>query len=61
MNDILFTIGDWPVHTSEALIGFGALALTLLLTIAIVIARSGRRGPKWRWRRPFAPMNLKNA
>src|ERR1700704_2805586 len=44
MNDILFTIGDWPIHTGEALIGFGALALILLLTIAIVIARSGRRG-----------------
>ena len=28
----------------DALIGFGVLALVLLLTIAIVIARSGRRG-----------------
>src|SRR6202165_3605704 len=44
MNEILFTIGDWPVHTGEALIGFGVLALSLLLIIAIVIARSGRRG-----------------
>ena len=44
MNEILFMIGDLPVHTGEALIGFGALALVLLLTIAIVIARSGRRG-----------------
>src|SRR3978361_814182 len=44
MNEILFTIGDWPVHTSEALIGFGALALILLLTIAIIMARSGSRG-----------------
>jgi DNA recombination protein RmuC len=44
MNDILFMIGDWPVHTGEALIGFGALALILLLTIAIIIARSGSRG-----------------
>src|SRR6266536_2829075 len=44
MNEILFVIGDWPVRTVDALIGFGALALILLLTIAVVIARSGRRG-----------------
>src|SRR5229473_108496 len=44
MNEILFMIGDWPVRTGAALIGFGALALTLLTIIAIVIARSGRRG-----------------
>src|SRR5216684_3556874 len=44
MNEILFLIGDWPVRTVDALIGFGALALILLLTIAVVIARSGRRG-----------------
>src|SRR4051794_17592276 len=44
MNEILFTIGDWPVHTGEALIGFGVLVLSLLLTIAIIIARSGSRG-----------------
>ena len=44
MNEILFMIGDLPIRTGDALIGFGALALVLLLTIAIVIARSGRRG-----------------
>ena len=44
MNEILFMIGDWPIHTGEALIGFGALALILLLTIAVIIARSGSRG-----------------
>ena len=44
MNEILFMIGDLPVRTGAALIGFGALALLLLLIIAIVIARSGRRG-----------------
>ena len=44
MNEILFMIGDSPVHTGEALIGFGALALILLLTIAVIIARSGSRG-----------------
>src|SRR3954469_24848543 len=44
MNEILFLIGDWPVRTVDALIAFGALALILLLTIAVVIARSGRRG-----------------
>src|ERR1700753_1724948 len=44
MNEILFLIGDWPVRVGAALIGFGGLALLLLLLIAIVIARSGRRG-----------------
>src|SRR5467141_2787777 len=44
MNEILFLIGDWPIRTVDALIAFGVLALILLLTIAIVIARSGRRG-----------------
>ena len=44
MNDILFMIGDMPVRTGAALIAFGVLALILLLVIAIVIARSGRRG-----------------
>ena len=44
MNEILFMLGDTPVHTGEALLGFGALALVLLLTIAIIIARSGSRG-----------------
>src|SRR5665647_3110591 len=44
MSEILFMAGDLPVRIGTALIGFGALALTLLLIIAIVIARSGRRG-----------------
>ena len=44
MNEILFLIGDWPVRIMDALIGFGALALILLLAMVIVIARSGRRG-----------------
>jgi DNA recombination protein RmuC len=44
MNEIVFMIGEVPIHTGEALIGFGALALILLVVIAIVIARSGRRG-----------------
>src|ERR1700745_1254048 len=44
MNDILFRIGEWPVHIGDTLIGFGVLALVLLLVIAIVVARSGRRG-----------------
>src|SRR5512140_2784023 len=47
MNEILFTIGDLPVRTGAALIGFGALALFLLVTIAIVVARSGRRGSEF--------------
>jgi len=44
MNEILFIVGDLPIHVGEALAGFGVLALVLLLAIAIVIARSGRRG-----------------
>ena len=44
MNDILFMLGDLPIRTGTALIGFGALALVLLLIIAVVIARSSRRG-----------------
>src|ERR1700687_4189005 len=44
MNEILFMIDDLPVRTGAALIGFGALALLLLLIIAVVISRSGRRG-----------------
>jgi DNA recombination protein RmuC len=44
MNDILFRIGDWPVQVDAALTGFAALTLLLLLVIAIVVARSGRRG-----------------
>ncbi|MBR0869772.1 DNA recombination protein RmuC [Bradyrhizobium tropiciagri] len=44
MNEILLTIGDLPVHVSDALIGLGVLALILLLTIAVVIARASRHG-----------------
>ena len=44
MNEILFIVGDLPVRVGEALAAFGALALVLLLAIAIVLARSGRRG-----------------
>src|ERR1700759_5148858 len=43
MNQILFVIGDWPVHLTDALIAFAALTLLLLLVIAIVMARSGKR------------------
>src|SRR5258708_4612659 len=43
MNEILFMLGDWPVRAGDALIGFGVLALALLVCIAIIIARSGRR------------------
>jgi DNA recombination protein RmuC len=43
MNEILFAIGGLPVRAGTALAGFGALALLLLLTIAIVLGRSGRR------------------
>lgn len=43
MNEILFVVGDVPVRAGIALIAFGALALILLVTIALVIARSGRK------------------
>ncbi len=44
MTQTLFMFGDWPVRVTEALIGFGALALVLLLVIVAVVARSGKRG-----------------
>jgi DNA recombination protein RmuC len=44
MNETLFTLGDLAISGSTTLIGFGALALLLLLVIAVVIARSGRTG-----------------
>jgi len=44
MKETLFMIGTTPVHTGEALIGFGAVTLLLLFAIAIAVARSGRRG-----------------
>ncbi|MBV9532749.1 MAG: DNA recombination protein RmuC, partial [Bradyrhizobium sp.] len=47
MNQILFMIGDWPVQASDALIGFGALALVLLAAVVIVVARSGQRGAEF--------------
>ncbi len=47
MNQVLFMVGDWPVHAGNALIGFGVLALILLLAIAIVVARSGKRGAEF--------------
>lgn len=43
MNEILFSIGDLPVRTGAALLGFGGLALLLLAIIAIIMSRSGRR------------------
>src|SRR5262245_32169708 len=47
MNEILFLIGDWPVRVADGLLGFGGLTLLLLLTIAIVVARSGKRGTEF--------------
>src|SRR5437667_9413868 len=44
MNEILFMAGDLPVRTGFALIGISALVLMLLTIIAIVLARSSRRG-----------------
>jgi DNA recombination protein RmuC len=44
MNETLFLIGDVPVTAGIALVAFGVLALALLLSVVIVIARSGRTG-----------------
>ncbi|MDB5521349.1 MAG: recombinase [Tardiphaga sp.] len=44
MNPTLFMIGDLAVTSNAALTGFGVLTLLLLLVIALVLARSGRRG-----------------
>jgi DNA recombination protein RmuC len=43
MNQILFVVADWPVHLTDVVIGFAGLTLILLVTITIVVARSGRR------------------
>jgi DNA recombination protein RmuC len=43
MNQILFVVGDWPVRLADVVIGFAGLTLVLLVTITIVVARSGRR------------------
>jgi DNA recombination protein RmuC len=47
MNQILFVLGDWPVHGSDAAIGAAGLALLLLVVLTIVVARSGRRGAEF--------------
>src|SRR5262245_36801944 len=44
MSEILFVIGDWPVRASDLLFGMGGLLLVLLLAIALLVARSSRRG-----------------
>ncbi|WP_316218979.1 DNA recombination protein RmuC [Bradyrhizobium sp. SZCCHNR2026] len=44
MNPVVFAIGDLPVRASDALLGFGALVLLLLVAITVAVARSGRRG-----------------
>src|SRR2546421_2580131 len=44
MDEILFMAGDLPVRTGFALIGISALVLMLLTIIALVLARSSRRG-----------------
>ena len=43
MRDALFTIGDFAVDAGTALVVLAGLAVLLLLTIAIVVARAGRR------------------
>ena len=43
MNQVLVLVGDWPVHLADALVALAAFMLVLLLAIAIVLARSGKR------------------
>ncbi len=44
MTQTLITIGDTDISIAAALLGFSGLVLLLLLVIAIVVGRSGRRG-----------------
>ncbi len=44
VNPVVFAIGDLSVRASDALLGFGALVLLLLVAITVAVARSGRRG-----------------
>ena len=44
MTQTLITVGETDISTGAALLGLGGLALILLLVIAIVVARSSRRG-----------------
>ena len=44
MNEILFMIGDLPVRVGDGADRLRRAGAVLLLVIAIVIARSGRRG-----------------
>ncbi|CCE11892.1 conserved hypothetical protein [Bradyrhizobium sp. STM 3843] len=44
MNPVVFVIGDLPVRAFDALTGFGALVLLLLVALVVAVARSGRRG-----------------
>ena len=50
MNPILFMIGGWPVHITDVVVAFAVTTLLLLLTITIVVARSGRAGTAGRLR-----------
>ena len=45
MNQIVFMIGDLPVRALDALIGFGALVLLLLLAIASNRTRQSAPNP----------------
>jgi DNA recombination protein RmuC len=44
MNEVLFTLGDLPVSVGSALIGFGLVALLLLLVMVIAVARATNGG-----------------
>ena len=44
MTETFYLTDDLAISAGQALIGFGVLALILLLIIAVVIARSGNRG-----------------
>ena len=44
MDQTLFIVGDTPITFGAAVIVLGAVALLLLIVIAVIIARAGRRG-----------------
>lgn len=43
MNEILFVVGNRPVHAFELLLGLSTLALVLLFSVVIVLWRTSRR------------------
>ncbi len=43
MNEIIFTLGDWPVTVATALLAGGGLALVLLVALLVAVLRGNSR------------------